>query len=152
MRLKLRGFLLALAGAACAPAAYAKAAAESAQSYERAWNTAVRYVRVDQNLKVTEKDIEAGYVAFDYVSSDSAHATSPGTLELVRLDGGKVRIVVQLSKMPRFHEDVFLQGVLKKLREDYGDSAPPPPPPTKPAPAPPSTPSAPTRERGANDL
>ncbi len=131
--------------------AHAKASAETTQGYERAWNTAVRYVRVDQNLKVTEKDFEAGYVAFEYVSAESGKSISPGALELVKLDGGKVRISVQLSKMPRYHEDVFLQGITKKIREDYGDT-PPPAAPVAPSKSPPSPAPAKPERRGSDDL
>lgn len=130
-----------------AGAAHAKASSETMQSYERTWNTAIRFVRVDMGLKLVEKDVDAGYIVFDYVSSDGGKSSSAGSVELVRLDS-KVRINVQLPKMPHFHEDVLLQGIVKKLREDYGESAPPPkavPPATSPQTTPPAS-------RGSNDL
>lgn len=146
-------WILGLSVACLSASAQAKSSAESAFSYERAWNTSVRYVRVDQNLRVSEKDMDAGYLAFDYVSADSARSVSPGTVELVRLDNGKVRIAVNLSKMPKYHEDVFLQGIVKKLREDYGDppASPPPSKPTAP-PTPAAPPQASPEKRGSDSL
>ena len=38
--------------------------------------------------------------------------------------GGKVRVYVQLPQMPEYHERVLRDGLMRKLRDEYG--APPP--------------------------
>ncbi len=110
--------------------ANARSAYESTYGYERTWNAALRLVRVDMNLKVTEKDQENGYVMFDYKSPES-HNASPGSIEFVRSKdpSAPVRVVVSLSQMPRYHEQVFVDSLAKKLRVEYGD-----PPTLHPAP------------------
>lgn len=115
---------LAVAGAiTLAPPAEAKAELESRYGFERTWNAGLRLVRVDLGLKVAEKDDATGYVMFDYRSPEGGDKTVPGSLELIRpLDpDGPVRVVVQIPKMPRYHEQVVLDALGRKLRSDYGD-------------------------------
>jgi hypothetical protein len=104
------------------PLAEAKASYESPYGYDRTWNSALRYIRVDQGYKVTEKDEANGYLLFDYKSAEGGKTTS-GSLEVVR---GKdtdspVTVVVQLPKMPRYHEQVLVDGLSTKMRAEYGD-------------------------------
>jgi hypothetical protein len=41
------------------------------------------------------------------------------------LDTGRsIRVVVQLGQMPRYHEQVLIDALAKKLRDEYGDPAP----------------------------
>ena len=69
------GVALGLTGAAAAtfaaPSASAKATYESPYSYDRTWNAALRMVRVDMGFKVVEKDVESGYLLFEYRSTES---------------------------------------------------------------------------------
>ncbi len=127
------GFLVALAVVLTGPSASANASLESAYGFDRTWNCALRMVRVDMAFKITEKDEKSGYLLFDYKSPESSKPT-PGSLEIVRSsDGGPVRVVAQLPQMPRYHEQVLLDSLAKKLRQEYGDppqapkKAPPPP-------------------------
>ncbi len=103
--------------------AEAKSTYESPYGYERTWNAAVRFVRVDNGWKVTEKDDADGYILFEYKSPESARAT-PGSIELVRRpDGdGPVTVLAQLPQMPRYHERVLLDALASKLRGEYGDA------------------------------
>src|SRR5579863_6021926 len=67
------------------PLADAKASYESPYGFDRTWNSALRYIRVDQGYKVTEKDDTNGYLLFDYRSPESSSkTTTPGSLEVVR--------------------------------------------------------------------
>jgi hypothetical protein len=106
------------------PLAEAKASYESAYGFDRTWNSALRYIRVDQGYKVTEKDEVNGYLLFDYRSPEGGSSkTTPGSLEVVR---GKepdspVTVVIQLPKMPRYHERVLVDGLATKMRAEYGD-------------------------------
>jgi hypothetical protein len=137
---RLRGMVLgtlaglAVAGAivAASPDASAKSAYESAYGFDKTWNAGLRLVRVDMGLKVTEKDDTNGYLLFDYTSSESGKKPVPGSMEFIRSkENGAVRVVVQIPQMPGYHEQVLVDGLARKLRNEYGD--PPKKPPT-PAP------------------
>jgi hypothetical protein len=122
--------LMALA----AMSADAKATYESPYGYDRTWNAALRFVRVDNGWKITEKDEASGYLLFDYVSPENVKP-APASLELVRAPGdGATSVVVQIARMPRYHEQALLDELSAKMRREYGE--PPPPRPRAPEPAP----------------
>jgi hypothetical protein len=100
----------------------ASSAYESTYGYDRTWNTAVRLVRVDLGLKVTEKDQDTGYLMFEYRSPES-HGASPGSIEMVHSKdpAAPVRVLVQLPQMPRYHEQMIVDALAKKMRQEYGD-------------------------------
>jgi hypothetical protein len=119
-----------MAGAiAIAPVAFvarnadAKSGYESPYSYAQTWNAALRLVVVDMSLKVTEKDNGSGYILFEYKSVESGSKVSPGSIELIRPQDGSdlVHVVAQLPAMPRYHEQVLLDALARKLREEYGE-------------------------------
>lgn len=115
------------------PAASAKSAYESAYGFERTWNAGMRLVRVDLGLKISEKDEGAGYLLFDYKSPESGNKPVPGSMEFIRSkETGAVRVVVQIPQMPGYHEQVVVDQLARKLRNEYGD-----PPKKPPTPAPP---------------
>ena len=111
--------------------ATAKSSYDSRYGFDRTWNAALRLVRVDLGYKVIEKDDTNGYLLFEYRSPESTK-TSSGSIEFIRTRDD-VKVVVQLPQMPRYHEQVLLDGLVRKMRDDYGD----PPPPRKDAPPPP---------------
>jgi hypothetical protein len=102
--------------------ASARSGFDSTYGYERTWNAALRLVRVDLGLKVTEKDEANGYLMFDYRSPENRNPT-PGSMELIRSKdpGEPVRVIVQLPAMPRYHEQLMVEALGKKLRQDYGE-------------------------------
>lgn len=111
--------------------AQAKSAYESSYGFERTWNAGLRLVRVDMSMKVTEKDETNGYLLFDYKSPESQGKPVPGSMEFIRSkDNGAVRVVVQIPQMPGYHEQVLVDSLSRKLRNEYGD------PPKRPAPTP----------------
>lgn len=116
------GVLVSAVIALSATGADAKSTYESRYGYERTWNAALRFVRVDNGWKVLEKDEASGYLLFDYRSPESRKGT-PGSFELVR---GKdadepVSVLAQLPQMPRYHEQVLLDALAAKMRREYGD-------------------------------
>jgi hypothetical protein len=130
------GLAVALAIVTVGHDASARSSYDSSYGYERTWNAALRLVRVDLGFKVTEKDETNGYLMFEYRSSE-AHGASPGSIELVR---GKdadapVEVIVQLAQMPRYHEQVLVDSLARKMHQEYGD------PPAHPPPAPPIAPA-----------
>jgi hypothetical protein len=102
--------------------ASARSTFESPYGYERTWNAALRFVRVDNGWKITEKDESSGYLLFDYRSPEATKGT-PGSLELVRGHEGDdpVSVLVELPKMPQYHEQVVLDAFASKMRREYGD-------------------------------
>ena len=118
----LSGFAVAASAVAAAPWADAKSTYDSPYGYERTWNAALRLVRVDNGWKISEKDETSGYLLFEYASPESGKPTS-GSLELVRGHGqdNGVSVLVQLPKMPHYHEQVILDALASKMRHEYGD-------------------------------
>jgi hypothetical protein len=113
--------------------AIARVEGDSGYSKAQTYSAALRYLRVDLGFEVLEKDPEAAYLVFRYLPPSAPKTPSTGTLEVVERPGG-VRIFVRLPSVPEYHEVVLRDGLLRKLRDEYG--APPPrKPPTAPAPA-----------------
>jgi hypothetical protein len=101
----------------------AKSSFDSPYTLTQTYNAALRLVRVDLGLTVTERDPSAAYILFDYKSTESGRRLAPGAIEM--LDSGRaVKVVIQLAQMPRYHEQVMGDALAKKLREEYGDPAP----------------------------
>ncbi len=121
---------VAFAIVASGPEASARSDYDSSYGYDRTWNAALRMVRVDMGFKVTEKDEQSGYLLFEYKSPEGRNA-SPGTIEFVRSrdPDAPVRVIVQLAQMPRYHEQLMVDTLAKKMHQEYGD-----PPTIHPAP------------------
>jgi hypothetical protein len=131
--------------AATTPAA-ARVDGSSGYSKAQTYSGALRYVRVDLGYEVVEKDPDAAYLIFKYTAPGSSKSSAvTGTLEVIEAQGG-VRLFVSLPRMPEYHERIFRDGLLKKLKEEYGAPPPaakkPPPPTDKPTPTP-DAPAAP---------
>jgi hypothetical protein len=126
--------VLALGLVALSQPAEARSTFDSAYGFDRTYNAALRLVRIDLGLKITEKDDKSGYFVFDYKAADSANRVSSGSIEFVRSPeaDAPIRVVVQLPSMPRAHEQVLVDALIHKMRQDYGD----PPEPVKRPPAP----------------
>ena len=102
----------------------ARVDASSPYSKAQTYSGALRYVRVGLGYEVVEKDPDAAYLIFKLAApGGSKGATVTGTLEVVEA-GGSVRLFVNLPRLPEYQERMFRDGLLKKLRDEYG--APPP--------------------------
>ena len=112
--------------------AHAKSAYDSAYGFDRTWNAGLRLVRVDLNLKVTEKDDQNGYLMFDYKSPESGQKPVPGSMEFIKGKDGGVRVVVQIPQMPGYHEQVLVDQLSRKLKNEYGEPPKKPPVPSAP--------------------
>lgn len=105
------GLLLAQAG---------QARVEDTCEYSKSqvFRSALRFLRVDQGITISERDEESGYLLFDYPLDKSA--TTPGSLEIIER-GESVKLVVTIARMPEHHERLFVSKLLEKLRADYGE-------------------------------
>lgn len=99
---------------------------------EEVYSTAVRYIRIDRECTITERDPQAAYLLFECPQKRR------GALELYPVQEG-VRAQLTLSEEPRYMEDRFLTLLGRKLREERGDPRPPrrEPEHKRPQPAPP---------------
>jgi hypothetical protein len=131
------GVGVALATILPSATADARSTIDSYYGFDRTYNSALRLVRVDMGLKVTEKDDKTGYFVFDYKSTDTGNKVSSGSFEFIRSSesDGPIRVVLQLPQMPQYEEQVLINAYVRKLRQEYGDpperpkpKAPPPPP------------------------
>lgn len=126
--------LLAMTGAGLLRSTDAEARVEADSNYSKlqTFNTALRYLRVDLGYKVLEKDEDAGYLLFNYAPPGDPKDTSKGSIEVIKTRHD-VKVFVQIPKMPQYHEVVLRDGLMRKLRDEYGE---PPPkrekPPAKP--------------------
>src|SRR5262245_7760793 len=110
----LLGVGVASAVALVEPAAIAKSSYDSRYGYERTWNAALRLVRVDMGFKVLEKDDANGYLLFEYRSSEGGTKATNGSMEFIR-SRDDVKVVVQLPQMPRYHEQVLVDALVRKM-------------------------------------
>jgi hypothetical protein len=146
-RSSLRPLFGALAAlAALSTVAVADARVDGASGYSKAqtYSGALRYLRVDLGYEVVEKDPDAAYLIFKYTAPGGGkNSAVTGTLEVIEGSSGGVRLFVNLPRMPEYYERVFRDGLMKKLKDEYG--APPPvakkPPEKAPAEKKPETPS-----------
>lgn len=111
--------------------ARARVEADSGYTKLQTYSGALRYLRVDLGYEVVEKDPDAAYLIFRYAPNRTTKDPPTGTVEIVATDS-RVKVFVQIPRMPEYHERVLRDGLLKKLREEYG--VPPPPTERKPEP------------------
>lgn len=128
--------IVVLGAFVCGPLAVAESAgarvgADSHYTKVQTYSAALRYLRVDLGYEVIEKDPDAAYLIFRYGAPNQAKDATMGTVEIVATDS-RVKLFVQIPRMPEYHERVLRDGLLKKLREEYG--APPPKSEKKPPP------------------
>jgi hypothetical protein len=105
----------------------------------------VRFLAVDERLKLVEKDAEAGYVLFELRDEGKLFR---GSLEVIAIavDGRPVvRFVLTIEDRPSWLEVAMLRRLERKLRLELGSPAPAPspkqPPPAKDAPKAPPPPA-----------
>jgi hypothetical protein len=132
MRSILRDPRLALAAgialALHATPAWARSEKTLAYPRDQVWPTAVRFLVVDERVKITEKDADAGYVMFELRDDGKVFR---GSLEVatVQRDGrSAVRFVLQISDRPSWLEIAMLGRLETKLRAELGSPAPAPAP------------------------
>jgi len=109
------------------------------------WPAAIRFLRVDRNYRVREKDQPAGYVLFDLPENKRTYR---GALEMVKTtdDEGRVatQITCSITDLPRRYETTLLDQLAAKVGEERGPppahrppvAGDPPPKENKPEPKP----------------
>lgn len=138
-RLDLPLFACAALLSLLAGSARARSQAELAWPLKDVFPIAVRFIRVDRDCKVTDRDQGTGYIVFE-CPGEAGKGTRRGALELIATDAdsgrGPVRAQLTLADEPRYLELRFLELLERKVRDERGPALPPRPPP-------PSVPTAP---------
>jgi hypothetical protein len=86
---------------------------------QQAINSAFRYLRVDSAFKITERDLDLGYLLFEYPTG-SGDQTTTGSVEVIERED-EVLLIVQIAQLPSYHESRLIHGLVRKLRADYGE-------------------------------
>lgn len=102
--------------------------ASSVYTKIQTFSGALRFLRVDRGYEIIEKDPDAAYLLFRYPLPGNQKNAS-GSVEVVETTAG-VKIFLQLPRLPAYHEALLRDGLLQKLREEYGE--PPRKAPAKP--------------------
>jgi hypothetical protein len=114
---------LVLGAVLSAAGAGARVEASSEYSKAQTYSGALRYLRVDLGYEVVEKDPDSAYLVFRYLAPGPQKTESLGTLEVIET-GQNVRLFVRLPRMPEYHERLLRDGLLRKLRDEYGPPSP----------------------------
>jgi len=108
----------------------AKTSRELPYGYDPVWSALVRFLRVDEKLKVVEKDADTGYVLFEL---SEGKKTYTGAAELLRANEGRaVRLTLRIEDRPSYMELGLIDRFEVKLRDELGQPVPPPVPPAPP--------------------
>lgn len=105
------------------PTAYAKQHIEVNRAYEGTWSSVVRFVRIDLNAPIKDRDPEAGYIMFEYHTDEGKPA--PGSFELIKSSSG-VKITLSIPAVPGYVERMLLDKLKRKLNEDQPELPKPP--------------------------
>ncbi|HET6284191.1 MAG TPA: hypothetical protein VFH73_24755 [Polyangia bacterium] len=149
---RARGAAVLLPLLLCLPgAAQARSLATVSYAAVDVWPAAIRFLRVDRDYGIKEKDEAAGYVLFEAIENKRPYRAA---LELVKTTDGEGRaatqLIVTVADLPRHFELSLLDKLAAKLRDERG---PPGPPPPRRAPAPPAADgSAPKPPASAGEL
>jgi hypothetical protein len=91
------------------------------------WPTSIRFLRVDRAFPIREKDESAGYVLFDFTDGPKVSKASVELIHAVDPEGRQAtRIAVSIPDLPKRYEQMLIDRLASKLREDHGPPAPPP--------------------------
>ncbi|HEV7556458.1 MAG TPA: hypothetical protein VGO00_13420, partial [Kofleriaceae bacterium] len=124
----MRRLVLSLAILAISSPAWARSERTLAYPRDQAWSASVRFLRVDEQLKIIEKDPEAGYVLFELSAENKVFR---GSLELIAVtedERPSLKFVIQIQDRPSWVEGAMLTRLVRKLHVELGEPAPPPTP------------------------
>jgi hypothetical protein len=99
-----------------------------AYPFEQVWPASLRFLRIDEKVKIVEKDEDSGYVVFELVQDKKTFA---GTIEYVkgtdRRGRKATKLILKLADRPEYVEQGILDRFERKLRDDLGPPPDPPP-------------------------
>lgn len=113
------GLLMAVSGKA-----NARTDRELTYRTSQIWNSAVRFLRVEQRFKILEKDKEASYLLFEFKDSGKTYMASLELVDVAKEGRRYVRMRLNISDMPTYVEVVLADKFLRKLKDEYGQPPP----------------------------
>jgi hypothetical protein len=80
---------------------------------------AVRFLRIDEDAKIIDKDADSGYVVFELPDDGKTYR---GSLEVVAVSEDPVdtKIVIKLEDRPSYMESLMLDKLEQKLKNELG--------------------------------
>ncbi len=118
---------LALISLAAAPA-HARSTVVVPYTTAEVWPATIRFLRVDRNYRVREKDQPAGYILFDLPENKRTYRAA---LEMVKTSDDEGRAATQITctitDLPRRYEATLLDQLAAKVADERG-----PPPANRP--------------------
>ncbi len=110
-----------LATLVSASPAEAKSSRKVSHAYESVWPATVRFLRIDEGLKISEKDSDTGYILFEIQDDGKVYA---GSIEVIRRkdysNRDAVELVLQIKDRPSYMELPILDRLMAKLRKELG--------------------------------
>ena len=100
--------------------AQARVSEDFSYTKQQTYSAALRYLRVDRGFEVVEQDAEAAYLIFSYPAPGQNGKPAQGTIEVIEVKD-RVKLIVQLPKMPEYHEQLLADGLRTKLMREYGE-------------------------------
>ncbi len=103
--------------------AQAKVRESISENYDNIWSAAVRFIRVDKDWKILDKDKDAGFIVFMYTSEQGE--ASRASIELMKdadnPDKAKAAFVIQVSipKSSSIQERMLITDLRAKIREEF---------------------------------
>ncbi|HEY2408105.1 MAG TPA: hypothetical protein VGI10_18990 [Polyangiaceae bacterium] len=125
----LSGASLLVAALLSVAQATARVEGDSEYSKAQTYSGALRYLRVDLGYEIVERDPDAAYLIFQYRQPGQKDTTT-GTVQVID-SGDHVKMLVEIPKLPEYHERVLRDGLIRKLHDEYGTPPRKPPPPEK---------------------
>ncbi len=113
---------------------FARSEKTLAYTRDAVWPTAVRFLVVDEHVKVIDKDPDAGYVLFELTDDGRKFRGSLEVMSVTREKRTNVRFILQIEDRPDWMEVAMLQRLERKLRSELGSPAPAPSDPKEPPP------------------
>jgi hypothetical protein len=105
-------------------ALWAETKKEVNYSVKELYPAAIRYIRVDKEYEIVEKDADGGYIIFNCVVSGGKKLRA--SLELVARggEGGadkgqRTAIVVKIAQAPSYIENEFIDGLVQKIEKEH---------------------------------
>jgi hypothetical protein len=118
------GLLLLVVGALWPASALAKSKKELTYTYDAIWTTTIRFLRADQNYRITDRDRESGYILFVYPGTGSVKECNASLEIVATVDDNNhevVRLQLQIAHQPSYIEINLLDRLERKLRDDHGE-------------------------------
>jgi hypothetical protein len=96
--------------------------------FEQVWPTAIRYLAVERQYKLTTRDPEAGYMMFEFKTAGGSQGS--GSLEMFRTQDASgrqsVKMMISTGNGPGHLPHALAEGIAKKVRSERGAPANPP--------------------------